>query len=442
MDDSLATPITRSAFTASTGPETPGDRVLSRWRTVMHRPAALTTRLPGWFLHLLAGTVLIQLAVYAARPAVTYKALELAAQPWELGLIASSFAALSLVMAIPAGRWVDRIGETPVIALGAALVAAACVGIALMRHAWAVAVAHALLGFGHLLNTVALQTMLANRSEPGAHGARVGSYTVAVSVGQLVGPALAGWLMAHAGGTWAVFAVSATIGLVTALQWCGDPGMHRRRGGTAPAQAGDAVTRPAKGTPVREDPVRAGVLDVLRSPGVAAAMLTSLAVLSSIDVLVAYLPVWGEERGFPVTFVALLLSVRGAASLLSRLVMGWLTRTVPMHTLLAGSALAAAAALAAMPWVGWPLALVGLMAVAGLGLGLGQPLTMAWVASRAPRHIRGLALGLRLSGNRLGQLLVPALVGMVLHLAGIDAIFWSVATLLLLGGLVALRTPF
>ena len=88
------------------------------------------------------------------------------------------------------------------------------------------------------------------------------------------------------------------------------------------------------------------------------------------------------------------------------------------------------------------MALVGLMAVAGLGLGLGQPLTMAWVASRAPRHIRGLALGLRLSGNRLGQLLVPALVGMVLHLAGIDAIFWSVATLLLLGGLVALRTPF
>ena len=49
----------------------------------------------------------------------------------------------------------------------------------------------------------------------------------------------------------------------------------------------------------------------------------------------------------------------------------------------------------------------------GLGLGVGQPLTMAWLATSAPPGLRGRAMSLRLTGNRLGQVLIPSAVGAV-----------------------------
>ena len=53
----------------------------------------------------------------------------------------------------------------------------------------------------------------------------------------------------------------------------------------------------------------------------AAAMLVSLTVISSIDVLVAYLPAYGQATGLSVGTVGLLLSVRAGASLTSRVFM-------------------------------------------------------------------------------------------------------------------------
>src|SRR5690606_31647506 len=117
------------------------------------------------------------------------------------------------------------------------------------------------------------------------------------------------------------------------------------------------------------------------------------------------------------------------------------TRNLPTHVVLGASTAAAAAALACMPWVRHPGLLVALMVVIGLGLGLGQPLTMAWVAARAPKAMRGLALGIRLSGNRLGQLVLPAAAGLVFDALGMEAMFWSVGALLAISAVIAVRRP-
>lgn len=64
----------------------------------------------GWFPRLLLVSVAFQTSVYAARPMVSYRALELDAGPLMIGLIASAYAVLSLVAAVPVGRWVDGWG--------------------------------------------------------------------------------------------------------------------------------------------------------------------------------------------------------------------------------------------------------------------------------------------------------------------------------------------
>jgi len=64
----------------------------------------------------------------------------------------------------------------------------------------------------------------------------------------------------------------------------------------------------------------------------------------------------------------------------------------------------------------WLLAIV--VGAAGIGLGAGQPLTMSWLAESTPPGLRGRAMSLRLTGNRLGQVLLPSAVGVVAAGAG------------------------
>jgi MFS family permease len=74
--------------------------------------------------------------------------------------------------------------------------------------------------------------------------------------------------------------------------------------------------------------------------------------------------------------------------------------------------------LGAMPLVTWEPGVVILMAVGGFGLGIGQPVTMSWVAALAAPGTRATALSVRLMGNRVGQMAVPVLAGLIAGGAG------------------------
>jgi MFS family permease len=172
------------------------------------------------------------------------------------------------------------------------------------------------------------------------------------------------------------------------------------------------------------------------------AMFASFAVLSTVDVLVTYLPAFGESRGIPPKIVGLLLATRAIASMTTRLLIGVLARGIGPHRLLVLSIVCAAGSLGLLPAFGAVPVLFVLMVLIGLGLGLGQPLTMAWVAGRAPVGLRGTALGVRLSGNRLGQLSVPVAVGAVAGATGIGAIFITLCGMLASSALLVARKPF
>src|ERR687890_297667 len=83
-----------------------------------------------------------------------------------------------------------------------------------------------------------------------------------------------------------------------------------------------------------------------------------------------------------------------------------------------------------MATVAVPMPVAGtvvLVVLLGLGLGVGQPLTMSWLAESAPAGLRGRAMSLRLTGNRLGQVLIPSAVGAVAAGAGSAGVLWVTA---------------
>ena len=402
------------------------------------------TAYPPWrrdFILQLVMTGIAVTAVNAARPMMTYRALGLDAGPFEIGLVQSAHSLLPALVAVALGRWVDSFGERYFLILAMVLIAVGSLGASLAGSLLLLGLVNAVIGLGQITNLVAAQAMVANRGPRDRREERFGWFSTVASIGQLIGPAVGALLVGSVGVTVAagggpfrgnpqapVFLFAALAGLVACLVALGLPG---RTAGAAAAQA----EAPDVGM------LRAAA-QVLRRPGMAAAMLVSVTVISSVDVLVAYLPAYGEATGLSVETVGLLLSVRAGASLVSRIFMARMIQRIGRRPLLALSMMLAGGGIILLPFVSSVAILFGLMVAIGLGLGLGQPMTIAWVANRSMRHERGLALGVRLTGNRSALLVVPTAMGALAGASGITAIWLALALFLGVGAFVASRTPF
>jgi MFS family permease len=370
---------------------------------------------------LLVHSVLVQVVTFVLRPTSTYRALELGVPIAWLGVLSASFAIAPLVLAVPSGQAVDRLGERRVmLAGGVVLCAAAAVFVLLGGGVAGLVAGSVLLGVGHLCSVVGQQALVANATEPGRYDSAFGLYTFAASLGQALGP---GVILLFGGTrtiphTEAIFA--SAVGLAVAVL------------------AVALALRPAADAPDgRGDAEHGGMRSLMRRPGLLRALTVSCVVLAAVDITLVYLPALGAERGIASGAVGVLLALRGAASMTSRLFLGSLARRFGRRHLLVGTVAISALGLAAIvvPMPLWALAAVVL--AVGFGLGAGQPLTMSWLAESTPPGLRGRAMSLRLTGNRVGQVVVPSVAGLLAAGAGAGGVLVLTAAGLAAAGVAA-----
>ena len=363
---------------------------------------------------LLAVSVLTQIVTYVVRPTATYRAIELSVSPAWLGALGASYAIVPLALALPSGVLTDRWGERRVaVAGGFVLCASSVVFVFVGQSVGGLIVGSMLLGFGQLLCVVSQQALVANTSEFGRFDVAFGRYTFAASLGQAIGPAL---IIAFGGSqsipdTSAIF-IAATVICVVLIGLSfglGQPNHARALKGST----GGATMR-----------------TLFRIPSLLRALITSSTILAAVDITLVYLPALGADRGLSARLIGLLLALRAAASMVSRLFLGQLSARLGRRNLLVVSTLAAALSTAVVP-LPMPIALLAVViTVMGLGLGVGQPVTMAWLAESSPPGMRGRAMSLRLVGNRAGQLLIPSAVGLAAAGLGTAGVLWCSAAAL------------
>ncbi|WP_433798770.1 MFS transporter [Actinomycetospora sp. CA-084318] len=384
-------------------------------------------RVPPWFLGLLVCVLATQTALNLARPLVSYRAIGLGADATAVGIVTAAYALLPIVVAVPLGRATDRLGRSAeVLLLGVVLLGAAPLLLAAADALWSVGLASTTLGFGHLAFMIAAQGLVAARSPSGDLDRAFGVFTAVTSAGQLVGPLLAGALLGDASGA-ALLPASRTALLVAGA--CVLPALPvalvmawRRLRRAVPVP--DAGSEPAGG--------RTGIPALLRRPGMRPGLLVSLALLATVDLVTAYLPLLAEERGIAPSVVGVLLGARAGASLASRLLLGRLAARWARSTLVVASAAGSAVALVVAAWPGAGVPVMALaLPLCGFFLGIGQPLTMTLTVRSAPASARSTALALRLLAHRVGQVAVPAGAGLVAGAAGAAGALW------LAGGLLA-----
>jgi MFS family permease len=146
--------------------------------------------------------------------------------------------------------------------------------------------------------------------------------------------------------------------------------------------------------------------------------------------MVVFLPIFGKERGFSSGAIGVILALRAAASMFSRVKLGNLTEKIGFFRLLLGSIIFSSIACIVAIFSTSPLFLGIVIVFAGLSLGVGQPMTMAWVSRISREEERSFAVSIRLAGNRLGQFLLPAFAGAISGTFGTGAVFFALALLM------------
>lgn len=377
-----------------------------------------------WLWALLINVALAQASIYVMRPMITYRALENGASGYQIGLIASIYALVPLVIAVQMGRWVGRIGEIPLLLAGCISFIALGISFAFLNNIFAIAAATALAGVAHLSNVAASQAMVASRSPHELQDQNFGYFSFSTSMGHTFGPMLGGIIAGSSGvlprSSTSAFVFASILALLAIVPFFLFKGLNEVRSKEERDAAGSIKAR-----------------DVIKRPGIKPAIWTSLAVASTNDVLVVILPLVGTELGISPVVIGAILSIRSAAAMISRFSLGRLTKRFGSATVMNFSIFVSAIFLFASAYASTAITLGVVMAVIGFLLGIGQPLTMSIVSKKTPIEERAMAISIRLFGNRLGQFLVPLGAGALAAPFGGGAVFVGLAALIASAGAVS-----
>ncbi len=368
---------------------------------------------------LLFHSFFMQLCIAMLRVTTSYRVLELDLPVVWLGLISGTFALLPVFLAVSVGRFIDRGNDARAAWIGSSLV----VGPAILFYFWPgtpflLLIYTLLLGVGHLF-IMASHQMLCVRAG-GDHGRdfAFGNFTVAQALGQGCGPLIIGWI----GGAARIPETHFLFGIATA--------------GSILAMLIGFSLRPIDSALRRKrDEPHIPVLELLRIDGLIAILAASVISITASDLLPIYLPLLGTERNIDVSQIGTILSVRAAASIASRMgyasvvqILGRKRMTV-YSMILSGVGFLCLAA--PMPIWGLYIAAV----IVGLGLGVASTISITSIVDLVPIQARGTAMTLRITGNRVGQVLVPLAGSFIAALSGAAGMLGIIAVSLIGSGL-------
>lgn len=386
--------------------------------------------LKRWFFVLVAVSVGTQAVFSGARMLVSYRILEFGGNATTIGVFTAAFSLVPLLVAVAAGKRADAGAAPTLMRIGLVTTVLSALMIALSPDLIILLLGYVLMGFALLVTLIAAQGMVAHlRGSTAGLDSLFAYFTLGVSLGQFAGILISGAVAAS--GQDQVGSVDTTPALLalTAL------GLLVLIPGWFNATAYRRFLPPPSDTSTPEPHIGVGAL--LKEKGMGTAMFASITVIVGIDLMIAYMPLIGRELGLSVAVVTMILSARSGAAVVARGFMPMILKNLPRNRVLVGSSVIGAVSMLAMgaaPWFGGPVNLFIGSAICGFTWGMLMPMTMTWVSQLAPEQDRALALSVRLTGNRLAQVAIPPVAGLLAAATGSASVF------LMAGGMAVIAT--
>lgn len=323
----------------------------------------------------------------------------------QAGLAAGAYGLGSLGAAALGGALADHIGRRATIALS--MFSSAGVMLLLARASWLplIAALTALAGLTAELYRPATGALLADLVPEGRRVTNFALYRLAVNTGVAVGTATAGFLADRAflllflgdAATSVVFGVVALAALP--------------RGAPPRVRSAEPAPRPVDGPAHRlggalaRIPLAGMLTDRAFALFLIATILGSFVYFQSLSTLGLQI----RAYGLPNAAYGVLLALNGVAILVCELPLTAVTQRLPARRVMAAGQLLIGAGFALVALARTPPLLAGTVLLWTLGEMLHSPVAAAYVADRAPAHLRGRYQGAYGLASALGLIFAPAL---------------------------------
>ena len=363
---------------------------------------------------ILALNVLQSAGVRAANVILILFAVKLGAEPFTIGFLAAMFSLFPMLLAVRAGKLADRFGPYWLLVFGTCAVGSG----ALMPYFFpvlpAIFYAAAMSGMLVVNYNVSLQNLVGLQSTPQTRARNFSRYGLAGSIGDLLGPLIAGFTIDLTG--------HGNACLYLALCWLAPLAIIIIRGNTGRTSA--QASKRAIG----------GLRSLLAEPGVGRTLAISSLANTASNLYQIYLPVYAHSVGLSASTIGVLLALTSSAQFVVQLVVASLVARFREEIVLANTLFAAAASLMLIPFVSSAM-LLGLISFAfGLATGCNGPVVNMLMFSNAPKGRSGEALGLKITVNHLTKMIGPVAFGALGSAVGLPLMFWFNAMMLVSGG--------
>lgn len=352
---------------------------------------------------------------------VTLFAIDLGAEQFYIGVLVAMYSLFPMLLALYAGRLSDRLGARAPMLAGSVGIAAGLLLPSLFSSLAALYASAVLIGASHVFYNVSVQNLVGILGGAGDRTRNFTNYGLVMALAGFAGPLIAGFSIDQFGHARS-YLYLATLPLLSVMILLAAREIGRRTGLHA-AEGGRS----------------SGTRDLLANPPLRRALISSAAILTGTDLFQFYMPIYGHVAGLSASAIGIVLSMFAAAAFVVRLVMPALVRRWSAETVLIASLFVGGISYLLFPWFQNAVLLSALAFVLGLGMGCGQPLTLALIHGRAPRGRAGEALGLRLTVNNFMHLAVPLVFGALGSAFGVAPVFLANAAILGAGGAFSRR---
>jgi predicted MFS family arabinose efflux permease len=275
--------------------------------------------------------------------------------------------------------------------------------------------AAAITGAGFILVQVSMQSLFGAMGAGAERTRNINLYALVVSSADFAGAILGGFAIDFLGHVRSFLAMGAIcVGAMIGMAF-----IYRRIPNAAPASP---------------SPGRRRMTDLLRNRTLRRMLLAGAAVVAGVDLFQLFMPIYGHSIGLSASAIGISMGCFAAAGFVTRAMLPYLARRYGEARTLLYSMLLGAATFVLIPLFETPIALGIVCFLLGLGLGLGQPLTVILAYNHAPPGRAGEGLGLRIAIINTSHVGVPALFGAAGSLMGTTPVFWVVAGVIALGG--------
>lgn len=355
-----------------------------------------------------------------SRITVSLAALSQGASPVTVGVLMALYAAVPMLLAVHAGRLIDRTGAFRPLALSGFVLAA---GI-LLPFAWpAPAMLYAaavVIGTAFMLQHIALNHVVGAMGGPAERAVNFSWFALGFAISGFIGPLLAGIAIDTAGHRAAFLLLALFPAAGTALLLWRRPALPAGHG-------------------AREETGERSVADLVRDPRLRAAFIFSGLLATGWDLYTFVIPIYGSRIHLSASTIGAIMSTFALATFVVRLFMPAIARRMREWTVVTAALVISGCAYSLFPFVTQVPLLMALSFLLGIGLGCAQPMIMALLYAASPPGRQGEVVGVRTTMMNASHTFLPLAFGALGAALGMGPVFWSMAGLLLSGGWLAGR---